>query len=75
MAAFPNYEIKSHVEEYFNQVPDITIDLNDMNNIENCIKRAFTYWCRKNSILMEMFVSESRKKLCDMFKRIYAIEA
>lgn len=75
MAAFPNYEIKEHVEEYFNQVSDITIDLNDMNNLENCIKRAFTYWCRKNLILMDKFVSESRKKLCDMFKRIYAIEA
>ena len=75
MAAFPNYEMKSHVKEYFNQVEDITIDVNDMQNLENSIKKAFIYWCRTRSTLMKLFVSESRKKLCDMFKRIYAIEA
>ncbi|MBR1883815.1 MAG: NERD domain-containing protein [Clostridia bacterium] len=75
MAAFPNYELKEHVEEYFNQVKDVTIDVNDMNCIEQCVKKAFIYWGRKCSFLSDIFVAETRKKVCDMFKRIYAIEA
>ena len=75
MAAFPNYEMKNNVEKDFNQVKETTIDFNDMGNLEYCIKKAFSYWGQKRKIYMDMFVSESRKKLCDMFKRIYAIEA
>lgn len=75
MAAFPNYEIKNDVERYFNQVKETTIDINDMENLEECIRRCFLYWNRKNQTLPELFVSESKKKLCEMFKRTYAIEA
>lgn len=75
MAAFPNYEMKDNVEEYFFQVKETTIDINDMDNLEQCIKKAFLYWCRKNATAPELFVSESKKKLCEMFKRTYAIEA
>lgn len=75
MAAFPNYELKSNVEQYFNQVPETTIDINDMENLEECIKKCFLYWNKKNNSLPELFVEESRKKLCEMFKRTYAIEA
>lgn len=75
MAAFPNYEVKSNVEKYFNQVPETTIDINDMSNLEECIRKSFIYWNKKNSTLSELFIEESRKKLCEMFKRTYAIEA
>ena len=67
MAAFPNYELKSNVEQYFNQVPETTIDINDMENLEECIKKCFLYWNKKNNSLPELFVEESRKKLCEMF--------
>ena len=75
MAAFPNYEIKNDVEKYFNQVKETTIDINDMDNLEECIRRCFLYWNRTNQTLPELFVSESKKKLCEMFKRTYAVEA
>lgn len=75
MAAFPNYEIKDNVEKYFNQVKETTIDINDMDNLEECVRKCFLYWNRKNQTLSELFVGESKKKLCEMFKRTYAIEA
>ena len=75
IAAFPNYEIKSNVERYFNQVPETTIDINDMNNLQECVRKSFLYWCRRNDSLPELFINESRKKLCEMFKRTYALEA
>ena len=75
MAAFPNYEIKKDVQLYFNQVPETTIDINDMNNLEECIKKSFIYWAKNNNTLPDLFIEESRKKLCEMFKRTYAIEA
>lgn len=76
MSAFPMYEIKDEVETNFNQVKDITIDMNDMNNnLEKCVRQAFLYWGNRNSYIEDLFTSESRKKLCDMLKRVYAIEA
>ncbi len=75
MAAFPFYEMKNRASEFF-QVPDVIIDLNDMeNNLEASIRKAFIYWQGRNKTSPELFVDSSKKKLCDMLKRVYSIEA
>lgn len=75
MVAFPNFNIKNNVEQLFFQTPDTTIDCNDMNNLKNTIDSAYTYWGGKFNRISEITITDSRKRLCDMFKRIYAIEA
>ena len=74
IAAFPFYEMKGRANEFF-QVPDIIIDLSDMQHLEDTIRKAFIYWQGKNNTSPELFVDSSKKKLCDMLKRTYSIEA
>lgn len=74
-AAFPNYQMKDYAQKMFFQVPDITIDKDDLNNLYDKIRRIFLYWNNKNNIASVLFVEQSRKDLCNMFKRSYAIEA
>ncbi len=75
MAAFPNYSMKDKVQERFYQVPEVTIDINDLDNLLTCIRTAFVYWSRNNNTLSNLFVEQSRKNLVDLLKRTYAIEA
>ena len=75
MAAFPNYLMKNSVKENFYQVPEITIDMNDLGDLHTCIRTAFLYWSRNNNILSNLFVEQSRKNLVTLLKRTYAIEA
>ena len=75
VVAFPFYRMKDRAGEFF-QVPDVIIDLDDMDHcLENCIKKAFLYWQGRNRTSPELFVDSSKKKLCDMLKRFYSIEA
>ncbi len=75
IAAFPFYKIKERAQEFF-QVPEVIIDLDDMDDkLEEVIRRAFVYWQGKNRTAPELFVDSSKKKLCDMLKRTYSIEA
>ena len=53
----PNYEIKNNVEANFNQVQETTIDINDMENLEECVRKCFLYWVKANQTLPELFVS------------------
>ena len=75
MAAFPNYSMKETVKEKFYQVPDVTIDKNDLGDLLTCIRKAFLYWSRNNNFLSNLFVEQSRKNLVALLKRTYAIEA
>lgn len=74
IAAFPFYKMKDRAGEFF-QVPEIILDLDDMNHIEDTIRKAFIYWQGRNKTSPELFIDSSKKKLCDMLKRVYSIEA
>lgn len=75
IAAFPFYKMKERASEFF-QVPEVIIDLDDMdNNLESAIRKAFIYWQGRNKTSLDLFADSSKKKLCDMLKRVYSIEA
>lgn len=74
MAAFPNFLIKQNSNSLFYQVSDTTIDYSDMKNLKKSIDNAFLYF-GQNIRISEITTEQDIKKLHDMFKRIYAVEA
>jgi hypothetical protein len=71
-AAFPSFKINTNLEH--NSIPDITIDLRDMNSLSEKINNIFHYWKKTLNIVIP-FSSEQKSKFIDTIHKRISLSA